>query len=375
MSTNSVSLTSAMRANLLSLQQTTTLMASTQTKLSTGKKVNSATDNPTSYFAAQSLNSRATVLDGLKDAMGQAISTIDAANKGIESITSLIEQAKGLASQAESASITYDTAYVSLTTSATDGATPTTVTVNDGTTNVTLTAGVDFELGSSASETASNLAVAINNSTTLSGADYSAKVVGDKVYVSNSATDVDTAHLTGATSGVSNTSTLGATGVDEVASLKTQYNKLISQLNSLALDSGYKGKNLLNGDSLDVKFESTNLTVNGFKATTTGALNISTASWTTQSDGANSVDQLETALSELNRQAASLSANLSIITTRSDFTAALKNTLNDGADKLTAADSNEEGANMLMLQTRQSLSTTALSLAATSAQSVLKLFQ
>jgi flagellin-like hook-associated protein FlgL len=364
-----------MRANLLSLQQTTTLMASTQTKLSTGKKVNSATDNPTSYFAAQSLNSRATVLDGLKDAMGQAISTIDAANKGIESITSLIEQAKGLASQAESASITYDTAYVSLTTSATDGATPTTVTVNDGTTNVTLTAGVDFELGSSASETASNLAVAINNSTTLSDADYSAKVVGDKVYVSNSATDVDTAHLTGANDGVDHASTLGATGVDEVASLKTQYNKLISQLNSLALDSGYKGKNLLNGDSLDVKFESTNLTVNGFKATTTGALNISTATWTTQSDGANSVDQLETALSELNRQAASLSANLSIITTRSDFTAALKNTLNDGADKLTAADSNEEGANMLMLQTRQSLSTTALSLASTSAQSVLKLFQ
>jgi len=69
-----------------------------------------------------------------------------------------------------------------------------------------------------------------------------------------------------------------------------------------------------------------------------------------------------------------LSSNLSIITTRQDFSTNMVNTLTEGSDALTLADTNEEGANMLMLQTRQSLATTALSLSAQAAQSVLKLF-
>jgi len=93
MSINDISLTSGMRSNLLSLQQTVDLLNRTQNRLATGKKVNTAIDNPVSFFSAQSLNSRASKIDSLKDSMGQAIQTVTAADKGITAITSMIEQA------------------------------------------------------------------------------------------------------------------------------------------------------------------------------------------------------------------------------------------------------------------------------------------
>jgi len=79
-------------------------------------------------------------------------------------------------------------------------------------------------------------------------------------------------------------------------------------------------------------------------------------------------------LTTLQTQSATLSSSLSTIQIRSDFTKATINTLQTGSDALTVADSNEEGANLLALQTRQSLSTTALSLSAQSDKNVLKLF-
>ena len=100
MALNDISLTAGMRSNLLSLQNTVKLLDRTQERLSTGKKVNTAIDNPVSFFAAQSLNSRASVIDSLKDAMGQAVQTVKAADKGISAITAMIEQAKGIAQEA-----------------------------------------------------------------------------------------------------------------------------------------------------------------------------------------------------------------------------------------------------------------------------------
>ena len=85
--------------------------------------------------------------------------------------------------------------------------------------------------------------------------------------------------------------------------------------------------------------------------------------------------QLSAALTTLRSQAQSLSSNLSTVQIRQEFTKAMINTLTTGADQLTLADSNEEGANLLALQTRQQLSTTALSLAAQADQNVLRLFQ
>src|SRR5512140_3715246 len=103
MALNDISLTSGMQANLLSLQGTVNLLDRTQSRLSSGKKVNSAIDNPVSFFASQALTARASTIDSLKDAMGQAIQTIAAADKGIKAITAMIEQAKGVAQSALSA--------------------------------------------------------------------------------------------------------------------------------------------------------------------------------------------------------------------------------------------------------------------------------
>jgi flagellin-like hook-associated protein FlgL len=86
------------------------------------------------------------------------------------------------------------------------------------------------------------------------------------------------------------------------------------------------------------------------------------------------IDGLEEATSSLRIEAKVLANNLSIITAREEFSAQMINTLGDGAAKLTEADMNEEGANMLMLQTRQALGTTSLSLASQAAQGVLRLF-
>ncbi|WP_057462629.1 flagellin hook IN motif-containing protein [Pseudovibrio sp. POLY-S9] len=95
-----ITLTAAVRSNLGTLQNTATLIADTQERLSTGKKVNSALDNPNSFFTASSLNSRASDLSNLQDDIGQSVSTLEAADKGIESIDKLLDAAKGKANQA-----------------------------------------------------------------------------------------------------------------------------------------------------------------------------------------------------------------------------------------------------------------------------------
>ena len=89
-----------MRSNLLSLQNTQSLMDTTQERLSTGKKVNSALDNPSSFYTAQSLTNRASDLSSLLDSMGQGIQTIKAADEAITSITEFVQQAKAIANQA-----------------------------------------------------------------------------------------------------------------------------------------------------------------------------------------------------------------------------------------------------------------------------------
>lgn len=382
MALNDVSLTSGMRSNLLSLQKTVNLLDRTQTRLSTGKKVNTAIDNPVSFFAAQSLTSRASVIDSLKDAMGQAVSTINAADKGISSITSMIEQAKGIAQSAQSADNTQDTISITLSNVASGG------TFILGGADITLTAqtsastSVQFTVGSTNSETATNLAAQINSTTYGATNSYSATVNGAVLTVTKFTrstareTNAAAADVTGTATWTSGVTTAAES---ELESLQSQYNTLRSQLTELAEDSGYKGKNLLSATStlrsMTVKFEGTTLTVDGFDATSSG-LGVSAATWTTTASSQidTDINKLDSALVTMRKQSSKMSGNLSIITVRQDFSTNMINTLTEGSDKLTLADSNEEGANMLMLQTRQSLSTTALSLSAQAAQSVLKLF-
>ena len=290
MAISSITLTSGMQANLFNLQSTAKLMETTQLRLSTGKKVNSALDDPINYFAALSHNQRASDLSIRKDEMSEAIQTVKVADKGIESLQALIQQAKTLAQSALSAS------------------------------------------------------------TSSAAANYA-----------------------------------------------TQYNEIRQQINDLALDSSYKGSNLLTAGTvaeLTVKYTeggSATLDLMGFDARivdsgTNSQIyfgSVILAEWVT-GDGTDftinqtnidaDIAELDAATAILRSEASEMATNLGIITQREEFTNGMIETLTEGANKLTNADMNEEGANMLMLQTRQALGTTALSLASQAAQSVLRLF-
>src|SRR6185503_11296392 len=97
---SNITLSAGVRQNLLSLQNTAALSALTQNRLATGKKVNSALDNPSNFFTSQSLSDRASDLNSLLDSIGQAQKTIEAADKGLTSLTKLVQSAKSIAQQA-----------------------------------------------------------------------------------------------------------------------------------------------------------------------------------------------------------------------------------------------------------------------------------
>jgi flagellin len=265
-------LTAGVRSNLLQLQKTSDLITATQTKLATGKRVNSALDNPINFFTAQGLSNRASDLGNLLDSMSNGVNTIQAANNGLTSITKLVQSAQALISQAQQ---TADT------------------TVR--------------------------------------------------------------------------------------ASLATQFDAIRAQIDTLSADAGFNGINLLGGNNLTVTLNETgtsSVTITGVTFDSAGlAIAASANAWAADADITAASATLTGALTTLRSQSQAFSTNLSTVQIRQEFTKAMINTLQTGADALTLADSNEEGANLLALQTRQQLSTTALSLASQAAQSVLRLFQ
>ncbi|MBX9846321.1 MAG: hypothetical protein K2Z80_31400 [Xanthobacteraceae bacterium] len=164
------------------------------------------------------------------------------------------------------------------------------------------------------------------------------------------------------------------------AGYQAQYNILLQQIDTLALDSFYNGINLLSGGSLTATFNgngSSTLSIAGASLDATGLGLAAPAGEDFQSDPAidDIVGDLDAALASLRAQAARFGASLAILQTRQDFTRAMAETLKAGADDLVLADANEEGANLLALQTRQALSATALSLSSIGARGVLRLFQ
>ena len=374
-----ISLTASMRSNLLSLQQTQDLMDMTQERLSTGKKVNSAIDNPSSYYTAQSLTNRASDLNALLDSMGQGIQTIQAANEGIEAITDFVQQAKALANTAR------DNATVKGTTSSG------TYTAADDTKNITVkiegVADQDIEVTledtDSLEQAATKIATALNDGTdgvkdaedTVIGG-FTATVENGQIKISNSKGIV--ANVSGTISGITFNGEIGNS--TRTTSMK-QYNEILDQIDQLAKDSGYKGVNLLQGNSLKVVFNedrSSYLTINGtFADTSDEGLKISRAEdWTNPDNEAidASISELENAITSLRNMASEFGNNYSIVENRENFTESLINVLEEGSDKLTLADMNEESANMLALQTRQQLAINSLSLAPQAAQSVWSLF-
>jgi flagellin-like hook-associated protein FlgL len=166
------------------------------------------------------------------------------------------------------------------------------------------------------------------------------------------------------------------------ATLSVQFNTLLTQIGQLAGDSGFNGVNLLAGNTLAVTLDDTgnsSITVTGANYTNANNAPLSLANatnnWATAGDITAASTALSAALTSLQGESQTLSSSLSTVQIRQDFTKSMVNTLQTGSDDLTLADSNEEGANLLALQTRQQLSSTALSLAAQADQNVLRLFR
>jgi flagellin len=513
-----VHLSKAVRSNLLALQSTAAAMAKTQQRLATGLRVNSALDNPSSFFTATALKSRATDMSNLLDAMSSGIKTIEAADNGLKSITKTVESMQSTLRQARqdksfksvsfsfentgSGDPTYnidfsggslgdlttaimvdtaevstvvagDTAYTNLdfsggpgngfgfyverngdynnvvvTASSTPGSLSVVVdslTVDfavDDVSNVTLDemqaalssafdqAGVDVTVGAEAGKltfsedyrTVGEQSLAITNlgSTGMSLGDLGfgaggvstqtsryksvdsivadingnsqlssamrASNDGGKLRIENLSTrDLN---IGSTSNGVIN----GATDVTSIAGNKTranlvkQFNDLRDQLDKFADDASFNGINLLRGDKLKLTFNETGTSTIDIQAKDASG---AASSINNQSLGIDlaldsdldsdadidaRLDVLKGALDRLRSQASAFGSNLSVVQNRTDFTHAMINTLRTGADNLTLADTNEEAANLLALQTRQQLSTTALSMAAQADQAVLRLF-
>ncbi len=522
-----VVLSSALRTNLLSLQNTQKLIDTTQNKLATGLKVNSALDNAQSFFAAQSLNNRAGDLTRLLDGIGQSIRTIEAADKGITALTKLVEQADSIAVQARDAlasltsasvatsdvtalSTSPNAALVGNVTGVTDGDiinidtvdgsseaftinTQTTVKslvaqINDRAASVSTfkaSASIDangqiairstdgseliltdgagdsalrslgfFAQGAGAAGTATILngstleidiggAGEITSQTLLSATtNFTGFNAGDTVLLDqNNGTDDTFTYATTSTiddfvdfvnaatnstgmsasfnestgklsitadASVVNSFTLsvvdtggdstpqlvgfgganiaeagtrvyqpsGGSATDTVTKLEADYNEVRKQIDSIVKDANYRGVNLLQGDDLTTNFNEDNtssLTTKGVDFTAAG-LGLATADFSSTTTIQQSIDEVRSALNEVRDFGGSIANSLSLIQTRQEFTQNTINTLKAGALDLTKADENEEGANLLALQTRQQLGVTSLSLAAQSQQSVLRLF-
>lgn len=475
-----ISLSKAVRSNLLSLQGTATMMAKTQEKLATGNKVNSALDNPTNFFTGAALNSRSNDLNALMDGMANGIQTLEAADNGLSSVTKTVESMqssirqarqdkswKGVSFEMDTAAATTAGAVIiggtagtvatggvsvsTVTGSATGGAFGTTVagdiTIQMGSNAavpVTLVAGESIDSvitklnandtlkaqGFSASKNAAGTALILTsdknqtittgglNSTTATTGFASAaqtnttfaarsvdSMVSDinnnanlntKVRASNDGGKIRVENLLTSSDlkigGLANgkiTNGAAATGTADVGKntvrgdLIQQFNDLRQQLDRTAEDASFNGINLLRGDALKLTFNesgSSSLTIqtkgaSPISSTNLGidVQNLSAADTDAALDGI--LTKLGDALGKLRSQSSSFGSNLSMVQNRQDFTKEMINTLQTGAGNLTLADMNQEAANLLALQTRQSLSQSSLSLASQADQSVLQLLQ
>ena len=365
-------LSGAVRANLAALQQVTGLIEVAQKRLATGKRVSSVLDDPTRYFAANTLTTRANALDSLLDSASSAYQTVDAANGGIESLTSLVESAQSVATQAlasagTTATYTGTVAGLTVTSDINTSSGSDTFTINDGLGN-TATA-----TSSGGKITVQQILDVVNNHATLqvkaqltTDGRLQFQATGTNTIVRGGTTSSGEKAQLGLTAGTTSAGTLNATRT----SLATQFDQIRAQIDQLAADSSYNGVSLLTGGNLSVVFNesgTSSFTVTGVTLDSTGlAIDAATNTFQTDKDIKDALADMTAALNQLNAQATSFSANLSVIETRQSFMEGMIETLNGGADDLVLADLNEEGAKLLVLQTQQQLLTTALSFAAQS---------
>ncbi|TDQ66685.1 flagellin-like hook-associated protein FlgL [Maritalea mobilis] len=397
---SNIQLSSAVRQNLLSLQSTADMMSKTQNRLATGLKVNSALDNPSSFFTASALNNRSNDLGGLLDDMGQSIQTLKAADEGIKSITKLVEAAKGKANQALQSSSTADRSkfateynellgqieqlakdagYNGKNLLAGTGNDLDVVFNEDGRSKLDISAVNYTDVASSlglVEQVDGPTTPSVPGSVTISAADLHAAATG---FTGNDIYITDDAYTTDVTPYPGLDLNAGASANDTASNVETEINSAGIAGLSASFDSG--------SGQLTISFEDHDIRVlsrvsggppspYGFDETSSNyAPSVAGSTMFETDEIINAeLDKLNTALNTLRSQASTFGTNLTVVENRQNFTKSLINTLQEGAGKLTLADTNEEGANLLALQTRQQLSSTSLSFASQADQNVLRLF-
>ena len=387
MAQTSITLTASMRSNLSSLKAIQGQMDKTQERLSTGKKVNSAIDNASSYYQSRSLTNRAADLDSLLDSMGQGIQTIQAANEGIEAITSYVEQLKSVATSAfalDSTATTYNTELKAYQDQYNDILSEIATLAKDSSYQ-----GVNLLKGNT-------LTVMFNETRT-----HSLVIEGDDVITEMQETNpngfswnVDVA------TGAQTTGNVAWNSI-ETTHVKNEYYEMTAPTETVTAENFADGvyykfnagawsrvNSFVEGEAGDYKVRGELKTeyiakdadrndTDKMSSKVSEAIYDDTGNVTGRTK-AMAVDQSLDAIADINSYlrsyATELGNNYSIIETRQDFTESLVDVLETGADNLVLADMNEESANYLALQTRQQLAVNSLSLASQSAQSVLSLF-
>ncbi len=409
-------LSASVRQNLLSLQSTADLLATTQNRLSTGKKVNTALDNPTNYFTAQGLDNRANDISNLLDGIGNGVQVLQAANTGLTSLQKLVDTAKSIANQVLQAPAGYSV-KASATSLAPTGLGPLSVAgtaadlTNAGTNSLngltfvfTPATGAATTITVSSTVAAGNVNSidAFNTALSAAGLGLTASLASNGSITLTSTNDNASQVLTLGTTAAANTIAISGTNTATLvtptggaagqpladaasqtirANLVSQYNNVITQITTTAQDASFNGINLLNGDDLKLTFNETGKSTLTIKGVTFNAAGLGLASLVPGTDfldnaSAKAVMAKVTSASDaLRTQASTLGSNLSIVQIRQDFSKNLINVLQTGSANLTLADTNEEAANSQALATRQSIAVSALALANQSQASVLQLLR
>jgi len=328
-----ISLNAGIRSNLLQLQSADKLFNRTTDRLATGKKVNSAIDNPTNFYAAVNLNDRADNLSARLDGMGQAVQRIQAADNGVSTIRGLVSAMKGVVNNA-------------LGTTDADARTALGSQFNeliDQINNVAKDSQYQgINLLQDAGERGDTETVQFNE--TFGESTLDVKGFSIQGSSTQAVTDGDIDGATGfVVAGDGN-----ASSADQAALV------FVTQDATSAIGiQGHSAGAATGGSGGYIDFGDTNGNY--------------------VNELSDVIKQLEAFDSALKTESEKLATNLAIITTREEFTNDFVNTLNEGADKLTLADLNEEGANLLALQTANQLATQSLSLASQQSQQVLQL--
>src|SRR5437773_6067545 len=342
MKMSGIVLSASVRQNLLSLQSAAELLSTTQNRLATGNKVNSALDNPTNFFTAQGLNNRASDINNLLDSIGNGVQVLQAANTGITSLQKLVDTAKSIANQVLQAPTGYSPKS---TVSSTGAVLGTAANLVDG---VSIKAGDVLAIAATGGGTATSITFGASESLDQLNAALAANNLTASLDSANKLVITTTNDAASSTIGVvaypgagTGTLTFGAVAAPVAdaasqiirANLASQYNNVITQITTTAQDSSFNGINLLNGDDLKLTFNETGKSTLTIKGVTFNAAGLGLAPLVAGTDfldsaSANSkITLLSAASSTLRSQASTLGSNLSIVQLRQDFSKNLINVL------------------------------------------------